>query len=927
MFLSDLTLSEKKRFLFVTLAFMCVTAAALVARTTADTLFLTRFGHQHLAYMYLGTALVVSSVAFVYGSLIGRLPIIRLICLSIGFLVTMLIILRVGLLSSWDGVRIAAYFIGDLTVHIPIMLFWTFAVFLFDPRQAKRLFGFIGAGGTLGCILIGFVVKPTAQQFGTPALIILIIALLISFILLVIHISKTESHRFPPPGGKTKTRSQLQQYIQHFKTPQIQHLIAIVFVANIALSLIDYQFKAGARAHYTTAELAGFFGNFYALTSIIALFIQLFLVHHILQKGGMKLGLSLLPLGILIGCTGVLFTAQYAWILVTKVMVQIFLFTIDIAALQMLFMSIPTASRNQARAFADGIIKPIAIATTGVALVATVHHLPLHYLALGGIVLSICWLILAHTNSKAYITALIQSLDTKRFDHSSETVSMQDHTVVAYIREALQTAPDTDIPYLLSLADEIAEQDWTSDYRKLLDKEAAEIKIKSIRHLAKHGEPADINILEGLLQHPNTSVRAETIRALSTLGNVNTINMVEPFLEDATPTVQAAAISGLVNHGDLDQLIDAGIKFRDLLQSNSATHKVAAAQALADITDSTLNRSLVNLLQDPDKKVKTAALETCRVQQDLQLIPVLIALLSDPDVGTLTSDVLSNFGAKATNNLLQNLKTKDGAPLQPGVLEIPAVLSEIGDTKALPALLKASESSNRHFSAKSIHAFARLQKHTGVSKDTVATTYALIKKEMDQAKHRQMQIHDMAHKPGTELLKDALNDMCMNHLKNAFVLIDAILPQVEIMGIFETLINTESPSNNALEVLDNLLPKAIKNDVIDFFEAPKTKNDETPEFLKLERMLEVENDIWVICGALMATVENKTHIAYQALQPHLSHPHQAVRETSLYTLHKQNEPQHLKSACLSLKEDPDVTVRRLALAYLTELQNTSNANN
>ncbi|MGA1199511.1 MAG: HEAT repeat domain-containing protein, partial [Candidatus Latescibacterota bacterium] len=439
------------------------------------------------------------------------------------------------------------------------------------------------------------------------------------------------------------------------------------FIANIALALIDYQFKAGARQHYTVHELAGFFGNFYAYTSIVALFIQLFLVHQILNKGGIKLGLCLLPIGILVGSIGTLITAQFSWILGTKAIVQVFLFTIDIAALQMLYMGIPIASRNQARAFADGITKPIAIATAGIGLIGLAQLLPLHLLAIGGAILSILWLLLVHTNSKAYVSALIDSLGTKQFDLTQETAQFQDITVASYVREALQTSPDGDIIYLLNMTQDIPQIDWTEEYRHLINKESPEIKILAIRHLKEKGNQTDANTLIPLLEHTNSKVRSEAIRALSTLGSPDIISNLTPYLHDPDLRVQAATIASLVNAGDLDQLIDAGIALRQLLNADKTSHRVAAAHALADIKDSVLHRAYIGLLQDPKPEVQQAALTSCRAHPDPKLVPILIPLLSNPEIGLTVADVLAGFGHSVRDKLVPLLIHKNNETAFSGV--------------------------------------------------------------------------------------------------------------------------------------------------------------------------------------------------------------------------------------------------------------------
>lgn len=907
---------DRPRFLWVTLAFMCVTSSALVARTTADTLFLSQFGYEHLSYMYLGTAAVVSTVAFIYSSLIGRLSIVRLIGLSIGFLMVLLILLRFGLMSSWQGVYIAAYFAGDLIVHVPIMLFWSFAVLLFDPRQAKRLFGFIGAGGTLGCILIGFVVKPISTSLGTPALILLIFILLACFLLIVFRVSHLEPQRFLPTNTPNKQQTQLQQYGQHFKTPQIRYLIGLVFIANISLALIDYQFKAGARQQYSTQELAGFFGNFYALTSIVALVIQLFLVHKILNKGGIKLGLSLLPFGILVGCIGTLISAQFSWILGTKAIIQIFLFTIDIAALQMLYMGIPVASRNQARAFADGITKPIAIATAGVGLIGLVQYVPLHLLAIGGILLSILWLLLVQTNSKAYVSALIDSLGSKQFDLTRETAQFQDSTVATYVRDTLQTAPDEDIIYLLSMAHEIPQIDWTTEYRQLIKKESPEIKILAIRHLKEHGNQTDIDTLSQLLKDTSPNIRREAIRAVSTLGTSDAVATLTPYLQDIETSVQAAAIAGLVNAGDLDQLIDAGIVLRQLLNSDKTNHRIAAAQALADIKNSVLHRAFIDLLQDHDPVVQKAALESCRSHPDPKLLPIIIPLLSDPEIGLEVVDVLAGFGKPALDHLLPYLTTRNQEKPFLGAHLIPRILVSLGETSTLPILQQAADSPNDILRHNALQAYASLFKKLPTPKPLQPEVYRQIQTEMSLAKQRQRQINSMLATPETQLLRDALDNIQRLHIKNAFALIDALLPTMNILTIRDTLKRKENTQNNALEILDNILPKPFKQDVIDFFETD-IRNTTTPSIVAFDQILSEEEDIWMICGALIAAAQMKHPLNETVLLKGLKHPHPVVRETTLYTLHEQDKLHILNNQMHALLEDPDESVKLLAQKYFS----------
>lgn len=912
MIFRGLSRTERLRFVWVTAAFMCVTSAALVARTAADALFLTHYAHHYLSYMYVGTALVVSVVAFALSTLIGRLHIVRLIAIGVTFLVGVLLCIRAGLLTNWHPIRILAYFSGDLVVHVPMMLFWGFAVLLFDPRQAKKLFGFVGAGGTLSCILSGYIVKPFSLEFGTQNLLFLVVLLLCLFLLLVLQLSRLQPSSASTSHTSSRSQSHVQQISQQLRNRQIGSLIGLIFVSNVALAIIDYQFKAGARHHFAPNELAGFFGDFYATTSIVALFIQLFLVHRILQKGSVKLGLSILPTGILMGCVGILLTSDYNWIVLTKGTVQIFLFTIDIAAIQMLYMGVPVASRNQARAFADGITKPIAMAVAGIGLVVLTPHVPLPLFAIAGCVLATLWLFIASKNSKAYVSALIDSLDTRRFDISAETAQLQDQMLASHLKEALKTAQNDEILYLLSLANDMENLDWTDEYRTLLNHELPQIKVAAIRHLKDHGTPEDIETLMPLLAHANETVRAETIYTISFLGGPEYAESLVPSLDDPHPDVRAASIASLFNTGDLDALIDAGITLRDLIHSDDFSHRIAATRALTHIQNSARHRLLAHLLEDENLAVQKAALETCQTHPDPKLLPYLIPLLDTPYLSEQTADVLPKFGEPAQKALLAKLEQDSAKEHVTGTVHIPRILTHLSDHTTLPTLFQTAQTRNYELKKTTCQAIGNLLKHAPNTKNYQEPCEQLIRDEMQNAFKRKIQILSIPSVPSTDLLSNALQHLCHQHLQNAFALIDGLFPKAQVNNILAILIRPDANHSNALEILDNILPKTLKQEILPFFEQEESQTLTSWDLL--QQIVTSESETWLLSGCLIALHQNSHIVSAEKLIHCLSHPHPAVREISLFMLNNQNQLALIPETH-PIKKDADKNIQKLLHLY------------
>src|SRR5258705_12572982 len=96
-FLPEVRAGERTRFVYASLAFMCVAAGGLVARPVGATLFLTRFGSARLPLMYIATAALVGLIAFVYSSGFGRWPVSAITGVVAAVLVVAAIAVRISL--------------------------------------------------------------------------------------------------------------------------------------------------------------------------------------------------------------------------------------------------------------------------------------------------------------------------------------------------------------------------------------------------------------------------------------------------------------------------------------------------------------------------------------------------------------------------------------------------------------------------------------------------------------------------------------------------------------------------------------------------------------------------------------------------------------------------------------------------------------
>ena len=131
-------------FLMFSYSFLAMTAYNAIKPLTRSK-FISQLGADNLPYVLLAAGFVIGILMAGYAWLIAKLP--RRWALPI-----VQMVLAGILLAFWvafgatkaQWVPVAFYVMGALLGILLISQFWTVANLVYDPRQAKRVFGFIG---------------------------------------------------------------------------------------------------------------------------------------------------------------------------------------------------------------------------------------------------------------------------------------------------------------------------------------------------------------------------------------------------------------------------------------------------------------------------------------------------------------------------------------------------------------------------------------------------------------------------------------------------------------------------------------------------------------------------------------------------------------------------------------------------------------
>src|SRR5918994_2102256 len=133
-----------------------VVASYLLAKPIRNGLFLGEHGPYALVYVYAAVPLVLSLFVPAYARVVARFG-------SRTVAVGTLVFFSLNVLLFWYAFRFHPFTLLPGIFYVWVNCFgiiapvqaWSFANSLFDTRQARRLFGLVGAGASLGAIVGG----------------------------------------------------------------------------------------------------------------------------------------------------------------------------------------------------------------------------------------------------------------------------------------------------------------------------------------------------------------------------------------------------------------------------------------------------------------------------------------------------------------------------------------------------------------------------------------------------------------------------------------------------------------------------------------------------------------------------------------------------------------------------------------------------
>ena len=181
--------------------------------------------------------------------------------------------------------------------------FWSLVSERFDPRTLKRAVGPIGTSGAVGGLVGGLVAFRAADLLPVSAMLPILATLhLVCGVALIRVGAPPAAERPSPVAAPPRVEAVL---LSLTRVGYLRTLVAVVLAATLAEGLLDYVFKAQARAAFGRGpELLRLFALFYMGVNLLSFVTQTGLSRRALERLGLARTVGALPWTVAVGGAG-----------------------------------------------------------------------------------------------------------------------------------------------------------------------------------------------------------------------------------------------------------------------------------------------------------------------------------------------------------------------------------------------------------------------------------------------------------------------------------------------------------------------------------------------------------------------------------------------------------------------------------------------
>lgn len=547
----DIREGEYQRVFLMQLNIFLIICTLLTIKPVVNARFLSSIGIDQLPMLFLLVALAAMVVSSLYSRQLQRYALQKVIYLTLSISILGLVAIAILLhLQIAQTFVLYAFYIGvSIFGVLATSQFWIMANLAFDAREAKRLFGFIGAGAIAGGVAGGYLTSALAE-FISGTNLLFVAAALLSFCIPLNAIVWKKHIKQLSTFQKSKRWKGFGDHPLWLikKSSHLTNLALLVAIGVIVSKLVEFEFSSLAISAISDPDqLAAFFGFWFSTFNVVSLVLQLVATRRVVGTYGVGSSLFVLPAGIFVGSL-MLLLAPVLWagifIKLWDVSVKQ---SINKSAFELLALPIPSGIKSQTKSFIDVFVDLAATGVAGLILIFLVNGLDLSVRSISVLTIGIAgvWVVVAFRVRRTYITSFKAVLTKSAKQELREEPDLRNTSVLSSMKRALEDGSEQQVLYMLDKVEEIADKRFFENVDALLVHPSATVRAKALQTIYFLKKEVDAERLDHLLTDAELEVRIKAFAQLIRQNPANRASLINQYLTHENLLISGAALVGL----------------------------------------------------------------------------------------------------------------------------------------------------------------------------------------------------------------------------------------------------------------------------------------------------------------------------------------------------------------------------------------------
>ncbi|HMJ67991.1 MAG TPA: hypothetical protein VK508_03815 [Cyclobacteriaceae bacterium] len=667
------------------------------------------------------------------------------------------------------------------------LVFWGSFGRLFNLRQAKRIIGSVDVGVDIAQIIAFFSIPILIRTVNLQIDSLFTIALFsaIGYLVLFIIMSSRYLTKEKVLRSDVGDDSKLEKlgFTDLIKNKFIMSMTGFVIISIVALRFLDYSFfNATGQVFTNSKDLPTFLSLFEATIVIFGFLFTTFATDRIMQDYGLRVALIINPLLLLLftggaAILGVTFGFQegdaliYFFIMMamSKLFVNSLKGGLDDPVFKMYYIPMDKAHKLDAQTKIEGMITASASIIGGGAIVLMNQFAVFNLLTVTFFTLPVLagWYWFTNRMYKGYRETLQSSLQKSR--KVVEDHEQKEYTLDRVLEKEVKSTAEDKVIYGLKLMEKLEPALFESAVIQLVNSD--------LRRVKKFAEE-----------------KAQAIGAG----------------QDAPET---RSLAELAKGGaeDSDLLSISAEKLMKLSKSVKQADRALAAKLLRKLISQKTIFILLELMRDPDAKVRNEALLTARRVKRSETWPVLIDMLSSPAYSHQAISALKEAGTPVLP-VLETAFHKSGQS-DVVMLKVIQIIGHIGGTEGIALLWKKVDYPDKRI-VKQILYSLRFIDYRAKGREASAVK-DLLDTEMSKALWNLTALDELPDEPHFQYLKQAIREEVLENYDHITLLLSLLYDPTSVQLVRENILaGTPDSIQYALELLDLFVDIDLKPKII-----------------------------------------------------------------------------------------------------------------